>query len=74
MSYKVDFKSIYSAHSNAWYALFGGEYSGFDCDETIKQYHEKYHAKLIDDVRVRRYTDIEFDSESDYVMFMLEWS
>ena len=72
MSYKVNIKNIYLQHCNAWDALFGGEYSGVDNDETVKQYHKKYHAKLISDMR--QYTHIEFDTESDYVLFMMEWS
>ena len=78
MSYRAKVNDIRQAHYNAWDALFESIYSGHSIEETERLYYEKYHAKLIYGKshfgQIVNYEFIEFESESDYVMYMLEWS
>ena len=73
MSYKVKIKDIFVAHENAWKAVVGDNSWVWSWDQVDNAYHDRYHATLIRGGD-KSYKFIEFDSEADYVMFMLEWS
>jgi hypothetical protein len=74
MSYKVKIKDIFVAHENAWRAVVGDNSWVWSWDQIDNAYHDRYHATLIRGGVDKSYTDIEFASEADYVMFMLECS
>lgn len=73
MSYRAEIKSIFSAHKNAWVALFGRNFvTNMSKEEIVEKYEQRYHAKLIQ-AYDGKYDFIKFRSKKDYVLFMLEW-
>ena len=74
MKYRSKLESVYSAHKNAWFALNGAEITPHTVDEVIKEYWNKYHIKLIFNKLRKEFEFVEFESEEQFVLFMLEWS
>ena len=71
MKYKVKRSTIAIAHKNAWINL--ETIHLLNKDDIIKEYHEKYNAKLVW-LPSKGITHIVFDSKEDFVLFMLTWS
>jgi len=77
MKYKAKFDDVYIAHNNAWLALFKSDFVQLTDHDLNHLYHETYKARLIklnENAMNESYAFIEFDSEEDFLLYMLEWS
>ena len=74
MTYRAAVKNINEAHRNAWYAVVGECAASLSWDQIDSAYEEKYNVKLIREPNSGPYEFIDFNSKSDYILFMLEWS
>jgi hypothetical protein len=74
MKYRATYKSILPTYNKAWGALHTPFILNWTWEKIEKEFKEKHHATLIRSAETNFFEFIEFESEGDFVLFMLEWS